>query len=120
MDGSGKFTLSKYDTLTLNGRELSIGDDSIQHKYVLDIQHQQSLLKQGTDQLDDIEKTILIIRLLKTLPDEFQEKVWKELYDDPSYQELEKENYSLKAENEELKGDYQAKNEAYLNLKYGR
>lgn len=70
--------------------------------------------------VDQNEGTEIVLKLIKKLSDENQEKIFKELWDDPSYVELESENARLRNENEELSQSYQSCRENLLNLKYRR
>lgn len=112
--------LSKYDTISLKDTSLIIDSGENQIDLKLQYCHFKSLKDSIVNQLGDEEIIDFVSNILKNMPDNLQEKVWSNLYDDKSYQELEKENYKLKVKNEDLQISYINKKEQYLSLKYGR
>lgn len=59
----------------------------------------------------------IALKYLKDADDKELEEIWKEVYDSPSYYEIDKENFSLKAKIDELKENIDGLKEQIENLR---
>lgn len=104
MDGKHIFNIDKWDEISYEYGTLKIEDTA----NVIEIKGAEDITRKIVDtymqQADDIKR----------------DEIWKGLYDEPSYKDLERENLRLKNELEQLGNSYETKNEQYQNLKYRR
>ncbi|MCR3759196.1 hypothetical protein KYB31_09360 [Clostridium felsineum] len=86
MDINSVICPSKWDEVDYNNGVLTISDNS----NTVEIR-ESSIVKE------------IALKYLKDADDKELEEIWKEIYDSPSYYEIDKENFSLKAQIDELK-----------------
>lgn len=86
MDVKSTITLETWDNVIVKNGELELSDNN-------------SIFK-----IPDWKITRKIVdEYLKETDEEELEEIWKSIYDSPSYYEIDKENFSLKAQIDELK-----------------